>query len=77
MTLFDKNGVANDTWRRDTDHFVGGYTAQLAAFVDCVREGGAPAVTGEDARAALAVALAAIMSVARKRPVTLADVEAG
>ena len=76
MTLFDKHGVANDTWRHDTDLFVGGYTAQLAAFADCVRKGGTPAVAGADARAALAVALAAIGSVAEKRLVTLAEVEA-
>jgi myo-inositol 2-dehydrogenase/D-chiro-inositol 1-dehydrogenase len=73
MTLFDKDGVANDTWRRDTNLFVGGYTAQLAAFADCVRKGGAPAVVGADARAALAVALAAIRSVAERRLVTLAE----
>ena len=75
MTLFDKDGVANATWRRDTDHFVGAYTAQLAAFVDLIRKGGIPAVAGEDARAALAIALAAIKSVSEKRLVTLAEVQ--
>lgn len=72
MTLFDKDGVSNDTWRRDTDHFVQGYTAQLASFVNTVRErkiGDQP--TGIDARNALAIALAAIESVSKKQPVRL------
>lgn len=39
MTLFDGRGVSNETWRRDTDHFVHGYTAQLASFITAVRQG--------------------------------------
>ncbi len=72
MTLFDAQGVSNDTWRRDTDHFVHGYTAQLSSFVTAVRKsstGGAP--DGQDARNALAIALAAIQSVSTKQPVAL------
>ncbi|OVE86575.1 dehydrogenase [Agrobacterium tumefaciens] len=69
MTLFDKDGVSNDTWRRDTDHFVQGYTAQLASFVEAVRDGEIKdAPTGADARNALAIALAAIESVSKKQP---------
>jgi myo-inositol 2-dehydrogenase/D-chiro-inositol 1-dehydrogenase len=73
MTLFDKNGVSNDTWRRDTDHFVHGYTAQLAAFVATVRSGIVNGPTGEDARAALAIALACIKSVSEKRTVSFSE----
>jgi myo-inositol 2-dehydrogenase/D-chiro-inositol 1-dehydrogenase len=70
MTLFDATGVSNDTWRRDTDHFVQAYTAQLACFVDAVRNGVVQnAPTGADARNALAIALAAIESVSKKQPV--------
>lgn len=72
MTLFGEHGVSNETWRRDTDHFVHGYTAQLASFITVVRQGamnGAP--DGLDARNALAIALAAIESVSRKQPVAL------
>lgn len=69
MTLFDKDGVSNDTWRRDTDYFVQGYTAQLASFVEAVRDGEIKdAPTGADARNALAIALAAIESVSKKQP---------
>lgn len=73
MTLFDVNGVSNDTWRRDTEHFVHGYTAQLASFVRSARSGdvaGAP--TGTDARNALAIALACIESVKMKTAVSVA-----
>lgn len=72
MTLFDNNGVSNETWRRDTDHFVQGYTAQLAAFVEAVRNGELKdAPTGVDARNALMIALASIESVSKKQPVLL------
>lgn len=72
MTLFDANGVSNDTWRRDTDHFIHGYTAQLASFVRSVRgEGVAHAPTGADARNALAIVLACIDSVKTKSAVSM------
>ncbi|WFU04627.1 Gfo/Idh/MocA family oxidoreductase (plasmid) [Rhizobium sp. CB3171] len=72
MTLFDKDGVSNDTWRRDTDHFVHGYTAQLASFVNSVRTGELrDAPSGVDARNALAIALACIESVSKKQSVVL------
>ncbi|MDH2433065.1 Gfo/Idh/MocA family oxidoreductase [Pokkaliibacter sp. MBI-7] len=71
MTLFGAEGVASDTWRMDTHHFVAGYTAQLAAFVETVRSGNVSGPTGADARAALQLALAAIQSVRDKQPVRL------
>ncbi|MBY5780007.1 Gfo/Idh/MocA family oxidoreductase [Rhizobium leguminosarum] len=71
MTLYDKNGVSNDTWRRDTDHFVHGYTAQLASFVEAIRTGTVTGPTGEDARNALAIALACITSVTERRTIQL------
>jgi len=74
MTLFDKNGVSNDTWRRDTDHFVHAYTAQLASFVEATRSGTVTGPTGKDARNALAIALAGIQSVSEGRTFKLAHV---
>ena len=50
------------------------YTAELAAFVDAVRAGTPAPVTGEDARAALAIALAAAESVRAGRPVRIDEV---
>ncbi|WP_192259908.1 Gfo/Idh/MocA family oxidoreductase [Mesorhizobium caraganae] len=71
MTLFDKNGLSNDTWRRDTDHFVQGYTAQLASFVRASRTCKVEGPTGEDARNALKIALACIESVSKKQAIPL------
>ena len=75
MTLFDAKGVSNDTWRLDTDHFIHGYTAQLAAFVESVRTGVNKGPGGADARGALAIALACIESVKTNSPVRLSDVK--
>jgi myo-inositol 2-dehydrogenase/D-chiro-inositol 1-dehydrogenase len=58
-----------ETVRGDQELFPGAYTAELAAFVEAVRTGSPAAVTGEDARAALAIALAAAESVRTDRPV--------
>jgi len=68
MTFHGADGVAADTWRRNTDRFHDAYTAQLADFTACVRAGATPKVTGEDARAALAIALGAIRSVETGHP---------
>lgn len=74
MTLFDENGVSQDTWRRDTDLFVQAYTAQLASFVRSVRAGALlEGPTGEDARAALAIALACVESIKTKGTIQLND----
>ncbi len=75
MTFYGAEGVANDTIRRNTDLFHDAYTSELAHFADCVRNGTTPECTGEDARGALAIALAAIESVQSARPVRLEEVE--
>ena len=69
MTFSDARGHVMETVRGDQELFAGAYTAELAAFVDAVRTGGPAPVTGEDARAALAIALAAAESVRTGRPV--------
>jgi myo-inositol 2-dehydrogenase / D-chiro-inositol 1-dehydrogenase len=69
MTYHGAQGVASDTWRRNVDLFHDAYTAELAYFADCVRGGGTPEPGGRDARAALAVALAAMRSVQTGGPV--------
>jgi myo-inositol 2-dehydrogenase / D-chiro-inositol 1-dehydrogenase len=71
MAYHGADGVVAGTWRRNIDLFFDAYTAELAAFTDCVRGGAAPSPDGQDARAALAIALAAIQSVADGRPVRL------
>jgi myo-inositol 2-dehydrogenase/D-chiro-inositol 1-dehydrogenase len=71
MAYHGADGVVADTWRRNIDLFFDAYRAELAAFADCVRTGAAPSPDGQDARAALAIALAAIQSAADGRPVRL------
>jgi myo-inositol 2-dehydrogenase / D-chiro-inositol 1-dehydrogenase len=71
MTHFGATGAARETVRRDTDLFIGAYTAEFSEFVACVRSGDTPSVTGEDARAALRIALACADSVRTGAPVQL------
>jgi myo-inositol 2-dehydrogenase/D-chiro-inositol 1-dehydrogenase len=75
MTFYGEKGVVHDTVRRNIDLFHDAYTGELAHFVDCIRNGTGPECTGEDARAALAIALAAIESVKSGRPVRLEEAE--
>lgn len=75
MTFYGAEGVVHDTIRSNTDLFHDAYTNELAHFVDCVGNGASPECTGEDARRALTIALAAIESVQSARPVRLEEVE--
>ena len=60
----NKQGYANFMER-----FAAAYRAELATFVDVVRSGGESPCTLQDARAALAVAVAADRSRAERAPV--------
>jgi myo-inositol 2-dehydrogenase / D-chiro-inositol 1-dehydrogenase len=75
MQHWTADGLHAPTVRRDTDLFAATYTAELTHFVDCVRTGVTPQVTGADALRALALALACIRSVQEGRPVRLEEVE--
>jgi myo-inositol 2-dehydrogenase/D-chiro-inositol 1-dehydrogenase len=67
----DAAGRHTDTVRGDVELFGEAYAAELREFVAAVREHRAPAVTGHDARRALAVALACVRSVQTGGPVPL------
>jgi myo-inositol 2-dehydrogenase/D-chiro-inositol 1-dehydrogenase len=58
-----RRGRHIDTVRGDVELFGDAYTAEFVEFADAVREGRTPAVTGHDARRALALALACVESV--------------
>lgn len=60
-----------------TERFGEAYRAQIHHFVECVREGRPPSVTGTDARAAFEIGLAGTFSARTEEPVALADVRAG
>ena len=68
-------GRTTQTVRNDQVLMAGAYVAELAAFVDAVRSGEPTPVGGEDARAALAIALAAAQSVRSGRPVKIAEMD--
>jgi myo-inositol 2-dehydrogenase / D-chiro-inositol 1-dehydrogenase len=68
MAFSGPAGRLVETVRGDQELFPDAYTGELAAFVDAVRTGAPAPVTGEDARAALAIALAAAESVRTGRP---------
>ena len=72
---FGRDGVTSRHVGTFVERFGSAYTAELAHFVDCVRGGTTPACTGEDGRAALAMALAAIRSAETGRSVAIAEVE--
>lgn len=67
-------GAATNSYRDFLDRFQGAYRAELEAFLTAVRRGGPSACTLADARAALAVALAAGRSRSERRPVPIEEV---
>ena len=74
LVFSDATGRTVETARSDQELLASAYVAELAAFADALR-GATPApVGGEDARAALAIALAAARSVRAGRPVRTGEV---
>ena len=70
------SGVAGelaDTVRSDQELLSGAYTAELSAFAEAVRSGSTAVVNGDDARAALEIALAAAASVESGLPVLVEE----
>lgn len=69
LTSYGSDGITADCFTYDQDLFHDAYVAELADFADAIHTGRNPLVTGEDARAALTVALAAIRSIVTGGPV--------
>ena len=74
VRLLDRRGVHHDTPHSTPDRMGEAFVAELQAFVDCVRGDTDPPVSTLDARATVAVSLAATRSIRDGRPV---DVELG
>jgi myo-inositol 2-dehydrogenase / D-chiro-inositol 1-dehydrogenase len=74
MVFSGAAGRTVETARSDQELLADAYVAELAAFVAAVRDGTPPVVGGEDARAALAIALAAAESVRTGRPVRIEEI---
>ena len=71
MEHWDGDGVRGLTARGDTELLGDAYAAEFASFCAAVAGGTPPVVTGRDARAALAVALACIDAVTTRGTVNL------
>jgi len=74
MVFSGSAGRSVDTARSDQELLHDAYVAELAAFAAAVRGAAPTPVGGEDARAALAIATAAIESVRTHRPVRIDEV---
>jgi myo-inositol 2-dehydrogenase / D-chiro-inositol 1-dehydrogenase len=74
MAFSGAAGRSVETVRSDQELLADAYVAELTAFVDAVRAGTPAPVGGDDARAALAIALAAAESVQTGRPVWIHEV---
>ncbi|HEY0694148.1 MAG TPA: Gfo/Idh/MocA family oxidoreductase, partial [Kribbella sp.] len=73
MVHYNERGLEQRTLRSDVEMFQDAYIKELADFTDAIRNNTTPAVTGDDARAALRVALAAMKSHEEHRPVQLEE----
>jgi myo-inositol 2-dehydrogenase / D-chiro-inositol 1-dehydrogenase len=73
MVFSASAGELAETVRSDQELLSDAYTAELAAFVGAIRAGRSADVDGEDARAALQIALAAAASVESGRPVLIEE----
>ncbi|HYN18680.1 MAG TPA: Gfo/Idh/MocA family oxidoreductase [Actinomycetes bacterium] len=74
MVFSGAAGRSVETVRSDQELLASAYVTELATFTDAVRAGAPVLVGGEDARAALAIALAAAESVSAGRPVRIDEV---
>ncbi|GHH13986.1 Gfo/Idh/MocA family oxidoreductase [Streptomyces lanatus] len=75
LTSYGPDGIHAEATTYDQDLFRDAYIAELADFADSVRTGRTPHATGQDARAALSIALAAVRSVTTGAPVRIDEVD--
>jgi inositol 2-dehydrogenase len=75
VLLLNREGAHHDVVPHFPERFGSAYTAQIAHFVECLRDQKPPSVTPKDARAALQAAIAATISQHEGRPVHIAEVE--
>lgn len=73
--VLNRQGVTHDTVPYFMERFAIAYADQVRAFVRCLVENTPTPVTGEDARAATAIGIAATRSLDEGRPVKLSEVE--
>lgn len=69
-----QHGLVSPIFRTWAERFAWGYIREMEHFVDCIRAGTPPRVSGEDGRWAVAGALAGTRSFLEERPVYLSEV---
>jgi predicted dehydrogenase len=74
VRLLDRYGIHHDAVWTTPDRLGDAFVTMMQAFVDCVTEDRTPPVTGEDAKATLAVAIAGRRSVQTGIPVAVEEV---
>jgi inositol 2-dehydrogenase len=72
--VMTRQGVTHDTVPYFMERFGDAYAAEIRAFVTCIVEDCAPLVTGQDARKATAIGIAATRSLDENRPVMINEV---
>lgn len=73
--VLNRAGVTHDTVPYFMERFATAYAEEVRIFVNHILNNTAPDVTGEDARAATAIGIAATLSLDEERPVLLSEIE--
>jgi scyllo-inositol 2-dehydrogenase (NAD+) len=73
IVMMTKDGISHDAVPYFFERFESAYLTQIQDFVENVRTGQRPSVTGADAVAAMRISLAANASFQEKRPVEIGD----
>lgn len=68
-----EKGLSTPIYRTWPERFAWGYIREMEHFVDCIRRGKTPEVTGVDGRWAVACVLASTRSFQQGRPVSLSE----
>ena len=76
LLVLNREGITHDAVPHFMERFENAYLTQIQDFVDNVRQGRPPSITGKDAIAALRISIAATTSLHEKRPVDVREAEA-
>lgn len=71
--ILTRQGVVHDTIPYFMERFGDAYAQEIREFVGCILENRPPAITGNDARAATAIGVAATLSLDLHRPVCVSE----
>jgi len=74
LLVLTTDGVSHDTVPYFMERFGNAYADEIREFVACILEDREPGVTGQDARAATAIGVAATLSYDEGRPVNISEV---